>query len=234
MYELQPAYGVHEIGMDGEWELLDFSGFGRQYVQVYSFMYAMNVAFPGNVFIEESVLDEVSLAFRRFPWRGGWSSVHFYNSLRNATPEIHRPRINSLRFESPGIIEIGGALAAITSLATIVYVVSRSAREIEQTYHQFHTHAQERKLLRIEVRKAEIDLKRDELDFAKDATRQLATLLEFEDVKTLEATTENSIASMKIMFSLYRRVRKLVALKHSTRKHLDCVGSIREPDPEDQ
>ena len=40
MAKQQPTRGKHRLRMDGEWDLLELSGFGRQYVQVYSILYA--------------------------------------------------------------------------------------------------------------------------------------------------------------------------------------------------
>ena len=42
MAKREPTVGRHQLDMDGEWGLLELSGFGRQYVQVYSMMYALH------------------------------------------------------------------------------------------------------------------------------------------------------------------------------------------------
>ena len=70
-----PDKGVHRLRMDGEWDLLDFSRFGRVYVHVYSFLYAVNFG------IDEKAPDPRTIrAFEKYPWKGGWSSLNFYES----------------------------------------------------------------------------------------------------------------------------------------------------------
>ena len=39
--------GGHRLEIDGEWGLLELSGFGRQYVQVYSMLYALQCGAEG-------------------------------------------------------------------------------------------------------------------------------------------------------------------------------------------
>ena len=70
--------GRHRLNMDGKWDLLELSSFGRQYVQVYSILYALHFGAD-----KDDPDDRTHHAFRAFPWRGGWSAVGFYESLRS-------------------------------------------------------------------------------------------------------------------------------------------------------
>lgn len=68
-------------------ELLDIP---LRYVQAYSFLYAV------------TVLKAVQL--QAFPWRGGFSSMHFYRGLPNVVPSEHKPTVESIQYASPGFI----------------------------------------------------------------------------------------------------------------------------------
>ena len=61
-----------------------------KYVQAYSFVYAVNVLQKGQ--------------FQSFPWRGGFSSMHFYRNLPNFVPAEDRARVQALQYASPGFI----------------------------------------------------------------------------------------------------------------------------------
>ena len=65
MNEQQPKYGAYRLEIDGDWELLELSGFGRQYVQVYSFLYAFEYSIK-----QEHPNDRTLRAFNKFPV--GW------------------------------------------------------------------------------------------------------------------------------------------------------------------
>ena len=85
----QDAPGSRTLKVDGGWEFLELSNFGRQYVHIYSLIHALKAA-AGTSGDHEKRL---RWAFRAFPWRGGWSSVNFFQSLVDAVPNKHRPRI---------------------------------------------------------------------------------------------------------------------------------------------
>ena len=120
--------GTYRLALDGEWGLLDLSGFGRQYVQSYSFFYALR-------FEESDEIGRVANAFAAFPWRGGWSAVDFYESLTATVPRRHRPRIVAIEYASPGYIELGLSLSAAWVVSAIVRHICESINRINSTYN---------------------------------------------------------------------------------------------------
>ena len=213
----EPVPSKTRLSLDGEWSLLDLSSFGRQYVQVYSFSYAIEHGVPKDLEDDPFGFKRVR-AFEVFPWAGGWSAVGFYESLRVSVPMEHRPRIVAIQYESPGYIDLGVCLSCALAISALVRHVCTSIRQADQTYHQIYTHARERKLLR---RRANLELNREELKFAEDAAKRLGTAMGFKGMDDLQRLAENPIVQMKILLSLFRRVRGLAEFQDSDKIKFD-------------
>ena len=190
-----PVAGRHRLEMGGEWGLLELSGFGRQYVQVYSFLYALESATDN-----EELNEATARAFRAFPWAGGWSAVDFYDKLRAGVRKDQRPRIVSIEYSSPGYIELGVVVAVALGIRRIVDNVCGSFERIHRTYHEIYKGAQKRKLLKIDVKRKELALDRESLAFAEEATQTLIRIMDIEpESETLLRLTTNDVARMKIL-----------------------------------
>lgn len=207
--ELNTVVGNYRLEMDREWGLLELSGFGRQYVQVYSLLYALQFG------AQEGPDDGTLRAFGAFPWTGGWSAVGFYDSLRIAMPRDHRPRIVAIEYASPGYIELGVAVVVAANIRRIVDHVCGIVDRANATYRGIYKAAMERKLLKVDVRRAQLELERDELEFAAGAARELGATMDLDLADELEGLTENPLVRLKILLSLYRRVRYLSKLQRS-------------------
>ena len=198
--------------MDGPWELLDLSYFSRPYVQVYSLLYACHVSTQ-----PEDSDAQIHYAFNAFPWKGGWSVVGFYDSLRRAIPRIHQPRIVSINYASPGYIDLTMIVAVALSIKLTVDFVCDAIDRVDATYTSLHKSASERRILRKDVRTVR-DVDDDNDRFAHDAS---ATLLDHMGLLDLlyiiDEITRSPIATLKIVFSLYRRVRNLARLRRSNK-----------------
>ena len=68
---------------------------------------------------------------------------------------------------------------------------------------------QERKLLRMDVKKKELELKEADLKFVNSSTKSLAKLMGFKSIKELHKVTRDPLKSLKILLSFYRRIRDL-------------------------
>lgn len=205
-----PALGKTRFSLDGDWSLFDFSGFGREFEQVYALIHALQQ--PQSA---ANVADErVRRAFEAFPWRGGWSAVNFYESLRHSMPKRHRPRIVAIRYASPGYIELLVVLGVARAVSALVRHLSQTARHVASTYHEIHRGMEERRLLRLDVRREELRLEGDEEKFAAEAAARMAHAMGFSYLAQLNEVTPNDLATLKVMMSLYRRLRGL-AKRHS-------------------
>lgn len=200
--------GERRLHLDGEWGLLELSGFGRQYVQTYSFLYALRRE------EEDDETDErVEHAFAAYPWRGGWSAVDFYESLRARVPKRHRPRIVRIEYASPGFIDLALVLGVAITLRRIIKAVCDSINDVNSTYNNIQQGLRDRQLNRINVRRAQIDLRKEELDFAEHSADLLAGKIDFKQMDKIRELTPNEVVALKVLLSFYRRIRHLAKLQ---------------------
>ena len=67
----------------------------------------------------------------------------------------------------------------------------------------------ERKLLRLEERKAQLSFKKAELDFIVSSSKKLSEIIDIDDIGDIEAITGHPYRSLKIQLSLLRRIKTL-------------------------
>lgn len=159
--------------------------------------------------------------FRNLGGQNFWNSHH--------TPEDDRPVVRSIHYGSPGLIEIGGYLAALVAFGKAIGSVCDSFERIDRTYNQWYQGAMDRRILRANVRERELEVSRKELEFAEEAADQLVAQLGV-DRTELWRLTANPIARMKIVFSLYRRLRVLAKMARSEQSRLDMRSVERDDD----
>lgn len=201
-------HGIYTIQMDGRWTLDDLYKFPRTFEQAYFALDALTLS--------DSQVDfeRVDRAFKAFPWRGGYSAVNFYNQLKYATPINARPAVSSIQYASPGWIDLSLILEQAQLLAAIVAAVAGSIAGCNALYNKIMTDLQRRKLLRIEVEKERIALGHDELKLIGEYNKQMAEMLQLDSPDALDSRTGKPLASLKILLSVYRRVRTLAEYRN--------------------
>ena len=210
----QPTLATRRLEIDGDWGLLELSGFGREYVQVYSALYAL-------LFATGREADErIQLAFGGYPWTRGWSGVNFYDLLRRAVPVQHHPRVVAMAFASPGFIELGIVDEVAECIGRAVERVYHRYNRAQLTYKELYKSAKSRGLVSVDARTAGRVFSRADLAFAEHAAQALADAMDLDLTEGLHRLTDNSVARMKVVFSLYRRVRGLAELRWSERIRL--------------
>ena len=135
------SYGKHKIAIDGEWYLDDLYVFPRTYEQVYFLLYSLLPHDDGHI------NERIQRAYSAFPWQGGYSAVNFYNQLKYTTPREERPHIISMRYASPGYIELGLIVSVAVAVAKLVKAIASAIRETNSAYHEVYTGLQKRKPL---------------------------------------------------------------------------------------
>lgn len=193
----------YKINIDGKWTLEDLYVFPHTFSQVYYLMYSLSPNQP------DTAVERIMHAYEAFPWRGGYSAVNFYNQLKYAVPLRERPTVSSIRYASPGFLELSLMISVALNVKTLVKLVAGSLKEFNSTYHKIHTDLQKRKLLRLDVKLKELKLKRAELALVEKSTKQMANLMGIKNVKEITARTGHPFITLKILLSLYRRIRKL-------------------------
>jgi len=195
--------GLHKIEMDGEWEIQDLYLFPHRYSEVYSFLYALNEAASGNA-------HRLSGAFQRYPWRGGYSAVNFYDDLYSSIPKDRRPKIKRIEYASPGFIEVGAILLLVTQIDRILTTAMKTCDKLDSIYTNIHKRAMRRRLLKLSVKEKERKLAEEDVRFVVESTKELAEALGIPDPAALNRLTNDPLASLKILMGFYRRLRELL------------------------
>jgi hypothetical protein len=117
--------------------------------------------------------------------------------------------VKSVQYASPGWIALSLAVPAALAIGKIVDVFVKSAGGLNSLYTDIHKGMSQRKLTQIDIKRKEFELTRDQINFAIESYIQLAKALGFENLKELDQGTGNSLATLKILLSYYRRVRVL-------------------------
>ena len=231
-----PGGKVHEtykIAIDGDWTFSELAEMPKLYATVYAFVYSLRG-------LRTRAKQVLSYAYRTHPWRGGYSTLNFFNNLQSYIDPEHRLRIVSMQYASPGWIELDLLSPVAFSVRSIVYSFVASADELEEEYTEIYRELRSRELLRdVDLSSDEVpgpqitpsgetgklesprktrkkrarrrQLSREDREFASNSGKRLARLLklETEDLEQVNALTDNPLTTLKILLSVYRRIRVL-------------------------
>lgn len=196
-------FETYTIHIEGDWSLEDFYVFPRTFEQVY---FLVDSLMPER---DEDKLERIHHAYRAFPWRGGYSAVNFYNQLKYVTPKKDRPQIASIQYASPGWLEVALILSVAFSVERLVKSIANTIGHANDVYDRIVRGMSERKLLRLEADRKELQFKKDELEYVTSSLEQMAELLGINNIEEINARTGHPYLSLKILLSLYRRVKTL-------------------------
>lgn len=204
----------HKIPIDGKWDLEDLHRFPRAYEQVYFMLYCL---LPHE---DEWVQERIDYAFKQYPWMGGYSAVNFYNKLKYSFPKKERPQVISLQYASPGWIELSIIVGVAVAGERIVKAIATAIREANSTYQEIHRGMQERKLHRIEVAKNELELEQQYQEFIENSVDRMVRLLGLSGIEKINQKTGSPLKTLKILLSLYRRIRTLAEYQNKGKTKL--------------
>jgi hypothetical protein len=178
--------GRYEIGLDGRWSFEDLYQFSKTYEQVYFFAYSITESQQANL-PDKSFPPGVNYTYKRFPWHGGFSAVHFYDRLTAAVPYELRPEILAIEKKSPGYLAVGLWVSTAWSVAYVVRKIAESLKNCNDVYNAVMKDMSERKLMKL--------------------------MLGFKNQAAVTKLTGHPFITLKILLSYYRRVRKLADMQ---------------------
>jgi hypothetical protein len=199
--------------LDLNWSLEELSEVTHNYTRVYGFAFSLLGDLRGS--------DErkVQLVYNKFPWRGGYSTVHFFNNLFKGIPESGKPEIEKIKYASPGYIELAVILEAAFHVGVMVAAVAVVYQTAVQTYKSLHARSSEMKLSDIDASDVG-GMTVGQTNFVKRASERMEQVLDLSERQrcVLDARVDgNPLMKMKILFSVFRRVEPL-AEKQAQRK----------------
>lgn len=205
-----------KLYIDGRWELTDLNLLTRVYIQVYGLIYSLDVA-------DDYVEEEIQYIYGKYPWRGGYSAVNFYQNLFSKMPREYRPNIKSIQYASPGFIELSQLVEVAKDISLIVGYVSAAILAGNKTYSAIQKGIKERKLSKFDLRSEELKLMEQERAFIHKSVNEISQVMGVrkETLAKLYFRTENNeLAVLKILSSLYRRARDLAKLQNKQQLNL--------------
>jgi hypothetical protein len=204
----------YRVNIENRWSLEDLYVFSRTYEQVYFLAYSTLPDLP------DEAVAWVSHAYKVFPWRGGYSAVHFYNQLKHAVPYTERPEIRAIQYASPGFIDLGLLTSVALSVSVLVRHVATTVGKVNSVYTAIISDLQARKLLKLEVKKKELELTREENQVIEEHANMMARLLGFESHIQITQRTGHPFITLKILLSYYRRIKKLAEFESQGKARL--------------
>jgi hypothetical protein len=195
----------YKINIDGEWSLEDLYIFPQKYINIYSFIYSLEM--PIEDFDDED--NRVLITYSAHPWIGGYSAVNFYTNLKYIVRPEHRPQVKSIQYSSPGWIELTAIVGIALNIKKIISCFAHSVNEINTLYNNIYKGMHERKMMKIEAKRESLKLNKEKKAFAIQAATELSGLLEFNKVDHIQKLTKNSLATLKILLSFYRQIKIL-------------------------
>lgn len=196
-----------QIGLDGRWSLEELSDTTRDYIQLYGFAYSLVPNLP------LARRDEIAYIYGKFPWRGGYSTVNFFNQLFHKIPPRLRPEVQRIQYASPGFIELNEALRVAGTIAAIIWTVSKSIKSVHELYRSIQKASVDFKLSKINLAKESLDLHQRQITFCESASKSLVKafgLTKVQESLIDQKVQGNPVMKLKILLSVYRRIAPLV------------------------
>jgi len=204
----------YSVAIDKRWQLDDLTLFSKAYEESYFSLYGLySVVSDGT---DSSIVQgRINRAFRSYPWLGGYSALNFFRELKFSVPKKRRPTIVKIQYASPGVIDLLLDQHIAIQIGAVVTSICGSIKLVNSTYHGIYKGYVDRRLAKISVEKAEMELEKEQLAFISESNRKLAEILNVPSVEALNDATGHPLRSMKIMMAVFRRVHKLAKMQGS-------------------
>lgn len=213
--------GLYRVLLDERWALEDLYEFPHAYSQTYSFAYCFDSE------LEPRNAARIDDALVNYPWRGGFSYVNIYFVLRNQIPIQHRPQIASIKYASPGWLDLLLNPDVAVQVAKSVGIYLGTLGSAAFTYKQIQKHLMEVSRKRAENRAAIVEIERREQRTYLAMCDDIAKHLGFSNTADLHRRTNNPEVSLKLLLAHYRRIEILSEFVQSGKAQLPLPPAER-------
>lgn len=201
--EAQPTTEHRTVNIDGRWGINDLRKFSDLVQDCYAFVFALNGR--GS----QKSLQRTEELFKKYPWRGGFSSVNFFDDLYGLIPPSEKASINKIQYASPGMIEFNLDAEVANAIHKIVDDINGENSRISNTYKEVHGWLREQGWLR----KSSRDLILKQSDKDELNARVLALTknfgLEGQQQRVMTFSKSDPLGAVKILLAYYRRLERL-------------------------
>lgn len=194
----------YRVLLNEDWELEDLYEYPHALSQCYAFVYCLDSE------LEPHDRERIAYAMQTYPFKGGYSYVNIYSVLKNQIPGPDRPRIDTMRKQSPGWLDLFLNVDVACRLAAAVSALAGAAITAVATYSKAY------KLL-MELNAARRKAKNDRLKATALQMREMNALctelaknLGYKNLQALHEHTGDVEVSMKLLMAHYRKMKVLV------------------------
>ncbi len=200
--------GVVKVEMDGRWDIENLLDFADSIRDSYSFFYVVAHAGSENTeYLERIVADHF--------WRGDIPSHRLRERLYSAVPDDEGLKIRSIRYSSPGFMELAGLLGALLLAGKVVNTWLDASSKMVKIYGDVNKFFEDRKHLRRPRGAIEVGPKTAiDVDEARRLMFEMGDAMGYSaaECERILGMVNNPIAGLKFMVALANETRKLAVL----------------------
>lgn len=196
---------TYSILIERDLSIRDLSDLPRIFSQAYALLYNLLILKPQK--------------WEGYPWRGGFSAMHFYRWLLDRLPGEDYPAIETFQYASPGFIRLSLNQEIASRVADLVFRMTGDDVDIHRAYNDLVSYIRTKKLNELSDTNdptwddCNSDLRR--------LTRILLTALGIQEPEELIEAVPRPFEAAKITLSFVGRLKQLAKL--------DASGAVRFP-----
>ena len=216
---VKPKPQSYRVLLNDDWELEDLYEYPHALSQCYAFVYCLDSE------LEPHDRERIAYAMQTYPFKGGFSYVNIYSVLKNQIPGPDRPRIDTMRKQSPGWLDLFLNVDVAYHLAAAVSALAGAAITAVATYSKAYKLLM---ALNAARRKAENDSLRANALQMREMNllcTVLAKNMGYKNLKTLHEHTGDVEVSMKLLMAHYRKMQVLVEYQKKGKATLTLPGN---------
>jgi hypothetical protein len=204
----------YRVLMDERWELEDLYNFPYAYSQTYSFIYCFDSP------LDPKSAKRIDIALENYPWRGGYSYTNIYTVLHNQVLPADQPKIASIKYASPGWMDIllnpQVAMKIAASVGTLIGLGVTAVEAYKRIDKARLEIAGNRKKAQMEF----AAFSANETKFLNEMSEEIAKNLGFKSLQSLHIRTKSPEVTLKVLMAHHRRISKLAEFVKSGKVQL--------------
>ncbi|MGF6526056.1 hypothetical protein [Variovorax sp. PvP013] len=198
-----PQSELRTVHIDGRWGIEDLRKFSDLVQDAYAFVYALSGAGA------TSTKQRMGELFRKYPWRGGFSSVNFFDDLYKIIPSPNRAQVREIQYASPGFIKLKMDGEVATSISDFITTINQKDSDATTAYNDARATLRARNWLG--KAKDDLDLSEQDVGMLIDLVNKLSNAfgLSIQVEEIVQFAGSDPLGAVKILLAYYRRLAGL-------------------------
>ncbi|WP_150526500.1 hypothetical protein [Roseibium sediminis] len=220
--------GILSIHMDGRWDIEDMLDLADALKDTYAYFYSVqNAGNPENEHLERLLADHF--------WQGNMPLWKLESRLYDSIPSADALKIRTIKYASPGFMDIAGILGVLLLLAKVANAWLDVGSKLVDTYQKIEEFFSRRRHLQKAQKNFELNSEAvQDIDTARELMFELGDALGYnsEDCEKILNMLNNPIAGLKFMVALAKETRKISELSQKGLLSLPTppIESVNDPE----